>query len=52
MVIEVVDAPDRIEMFLGELGSMIGEGLVTVEIGPGGRSRRSESCAGVRLVIA
>jgi PII-like signaling protein len=31
MVIEIVDAPDRIEAFLPELDAMIGEGLVTLE---------------------
>ncbi len=31
MVVEIVDAPDRIEAFLPELDAMIGEGLVTLE---------------------
>jgi PII-like signaling protein len=28
--IEIIDLPERIEPFLGDLGAMIGEGLVTV----------------------
>jgi PII-like signaling protein len=31
MVIEIVDAPDRIAAFLPDLDQMIGEGLVTLE---------------------
>lgn len=31
MVIEIVDAPERIAAFLPELDAMIGEGLVTLE---------------------
>lgn len=31
IVVEIVDAPDRIEAFLPELDGLIGEGLVTIE---------------------
>ena len=31
VVIEIVDAPERIDAFLPELDRMVGEGLVTVE---------------------
>lgn len=31
MVVEIVDAPERIAAFLPELDSMIGEGLITLE---------------------
>ena len=31
MVVEIVDAPERIAAFLPDLGTMIGEGLVTLE---------------------
>ncbi len=31
MVVEIVDAPEKIESFLPELDEMIGEGLVTLE---------------------
>jgi len=31
LVIEIVDAPDKIEAFLPKLGEMVGSGLVTVE---------------------
>lgn len=31
IVIEIVDAPDKIEAFLPELDQMVTEGLVTVE---------------------
>jgi PII-like signaling protein len=31
MVIEIVDAPDRIEAFMPDLEKMVGDGLITVE---------------------
>jgi hypothetical protein len=31
MVIEIVDAPDRIEAFMPDLERMVGDGLITVE---------------------
>ena len=31
MVIEIVDAPDRIEAFMPDLEQMVGDGLITVE---------------------
>jgi PII-like signaling protein len=31
MVVEIVDAPERIAEFLPDLDAMIGEGLVTLE---------------------